>query len=218
MTILLNEPVTATSALADLLGAYARRVPPRTVAVVGNAPLPADPARAAAIDACDLVIRMTSFTVDPTALGTRTDVVVLHRGVIASPHTFADYTSRLYLLVEPGRLHWEPETIPDWWPADLGFVPIPNREFTVPLNALLGLDSTAPTWPTTGTLTTYLVTELFPDASVLLTGTSIIDSPDQTTFPHAWGAPVAVTPEHRLRAEATLLHHWSTTGRIELLP
>ncbi|MBM7771258.1 hypothetical protein JOD54_001462 [Actinokineospora baliensis] len=218
MTILLSEPVTATSALADLLGAYSRRTPPRTIAVVGNAPMPPDPARSAAIDACDLVIRMTSFAIDPAALGTRTDVVVLHRGVIASPHTFADYTSRLYLLVEPGRLHWEPETIPDWWPADLGFVPIPNHEYTIALNTLLGLDSTTPTWPTTGTLATYLVTELFPDARVLLTGTSIIDAPAQTTFPHAWGPPVAVTPEHRLTAEATLLQHWSTTGRIELLP
>ncbi|WP_342668782.1 hypothetical protein [Actinokineospora inagensis] len=207
--------------LAALLAAYARHDPPRTVAIVGNAPMATSAERAATIDGCDLVVRMTSFAIDPPggdpALGARTDVVVLHRGVIASPHTFADYTSRLYLLVEPGRLHWEPEVIPDWWPADLGFQPVPNRDFTIPLNRLLGFDPAAPAWSTTGTLAAYLVTELFPAARVTLTGTSIIDRPEQTSFAHAWGQSVAVTAEHRLAAEAALLRGWVETGRIEVL-
>jgi hypothetical protein len=210
-----------TTGLRGLLTSYARHDEPASIAVVGNAPMPPDPARAAAIDGADLVIRMTSFALDrpgePPNLGRRCDVVALHRGVLASPFTFADYTSRLYLLVEPGRLHWEPETLPDWWPTDLGFVPVPNWEFTVPMLQLLGLDPAQPVWPTTGTLITYLVTELFPAASVLLTGMSIVDEPEQSTFRHAWGEPVLVTAEHRLAAEAELLRRWHASGRIELL-
>ena len=208
--------------LSALLSAYARTSPPATIAVVGNAPVSPDAGRAAAIDGADLVIRMTSFGLDapdgPPALGRRTDVVAVHRGVIASPYTFADHTSRLYLMVEPGRLYWEPEELPYWWPADLGFVPVSNREFTLPLVATLGLTPAEETWPTTGTLMTYLARELFPDARVLLTGISLIDKPDQTSFAHAWGGPVGITPEHRLHAEAALLRTWADDGRIELLP
>jgi hypothetical protein len=208
-----------TAGLHTLLAGYARRQEPRSIAVVGNAPLSPDPVRAARIDGADLVVRMTSFGLDANtpALGKRCDVVVLHRGVIASPHTFADYTTKLYLLVEPGRLHWEPEALPHWWPPDLGFLPVPNWEYTVPLLHLLGLDPAQPVWPTTGTLITYVLTELFPAARVLLTGMSIVDNPDQRTFQHAWGAPVRVTEEHRLTAEANLLRDWHARGRIELL-
>ncbi|HEX5405911.1 MAG TPA: hypothetical protein VFX16_26850 [Pseudonocardiaceae bacterium] len=206
-----------TVGLRSLLAGYALSPEPGTIAIVGNAPLPPDPARVAAIDGADLVVRMTSFELSSAALGLRCDVVVLHRGVIASPHTFADYTSRLYLLVEPGRLHWEPDALPHWWPVDLGFVPVPNREFTVPLLHLLGLDPAQPVWPTTGTLITYVLTSLFPEARVLLAGMSIVDNPDQRTFQHAWGEPVRVTEEHRLAAEARLLRGWHAEGRIELL-
>jgi hypothetical protein len=211
-----------TCGLRPLLASYGRRPEPSTIALVGNAPMTPDPARAAAVDAADLVLRMTSFALDepgtPPTLGRRCDVVALHRGVIASPYTFADYTSRLYLLVEPGRLHWEPEMLPTWWPVDLGFVPVPNREYTLPLLDLLELNLEQPVWPTTGTLVTYLLTELFPAASVVLTGMSIVDNPEQSTFRHAWGDPVKVTEEHRLAAEARLLRGWDALGRIELLP
>ncbi len=142
----------------------------------------------------------------------------MHRGVIASPYTFADHTARLYLLVEPGRLHWEPAELPYWWPADLGFVPVSNREFTLPLLARLGLDRGEVTWPTTGTLLAYLALELFPGARVLMTGISLIDKPDQVVFAHAWGDPVGVTPEHRLHAESAQLRDWVDQGRIEILP
>lgn len=220
-TTVAPRPTQATAGLRALLASYARRPEPGSIAVVGNAPLAPDPARAATVDGADLVVRMTSLAVDEPgaapALGRRCDVVVLHRGVIASPHTFADYTSRLYLLVEPGRLHWEPAALPGWWPVDLGFVPVPNREFTLPLLDLLGLDVARPVWPTTGTLITYVLTELFPTASVKLAGVSIVDNPEQVTFQHAWGEPVDVTEEHRLAAEANLLRSWHALGRIELL-
>ncbi len=220
-TAIAPQTTQVTADLRALLASYARCAEPSSIAIVGNAPLTPDATRAATVDGADLVVRMTSFAVDepgaaPT-LGRRCDVVALHRGVIASPHTFADYTSRLYLLVEPGRLHWEPETLPTWWPADLGFVPVPNREFTLPLLDLLGLDVTQAVWPTTGTLITYVLTELFPATPVTLTGMSIIDNPEQATFQHAWGEPVKVTEEHRLAAEADLLRSWHALGRIELL-
>jgi hypothetical protein len=221
-----SQPATVapetTDDLRELLVCYARHSTPLSVAIVGNAPMPPDPVRAAAIDAADLVVRMTTFAMDapdqPPSLGRRCDVVVLHRGVVASPYTFADYASRLYLLMEPGRLHWEPEKLPKWWPADLGFVPVPNWRYTVPMLHLLGLDPAQAVWPTTGTLITYVMTELFPTATVLLTGMSIVDEPDQVTFRHAWGEPVKVTPEHRLSAEAELLRRWHASGRIQLLP
>jgi hypothetical protein len=220
----MDEPRTgpAVAELRELLVSYARAAPPRRIAIVGNAPMPPDPNRALRIDAADLVVRMTSFALDrpgePATLGSRCDVVVLHRGVVASPFTYAHYTERLYLLVEPGRLHWEREPLPPWWPADLGFVPVPNREYTSPLIDLLGLDPVQPVWPTTGTLITYLMTALFPGSDVLLTGMSIVDNVDQVEFRHAWGPPVPVTAEHRLAAEAALLRSWHADGRIELLP
>jgi hypothetical protein len=211
--------------LRDLVASYARSAAkgqfPATISVVGNAPLAPDPARAAEIDRADLVVRMTSFALDepgaPAALGSRCDVAVIHRGVIASPFTFADHTSRLYLLAEPGRLHWEPEELPLWWPASLGFVPISNYDFTLPLITLLGLPPTEAAWPTTGTLVIYLLTELFPDAALRVAGMTIVDRPDQAVFQHAWGQSVAVTAEHRLQAESELLRRWGSEGRVEWL-
>jgi hypothetical protein len=208
--------------LQELLQSYARGQRVETIAVVGNAPMAPDAGRAALIDGSDLVFRMTTFALDEPddepAYGRRTDVVVVHRGTVVSPYTFADYTSRLYLLAEPGRLFWEPETLPDWWPVDLGFVPISNRRFVLPLSRLLGLSADEHVWATTGTLVTYLCRELFPDALVRLTGVSIVDQPDQTDFEHAWGSKVGVTAEHRLHAESKLLSTWRDSGRIEILP
>jgi hypothetical protein len=137
---------------------------------------------------------------------------------MASPFLFADYTDRLYLLVEPGRLHWEREEIPAGWPGDLGFVAVSNYAFTVPLLHMLRLGRAEAVWPTTGTLAAYVCTELFPGATTRLTGLSLVDNPDQTEFEHAWGEKVAVTAEHRLYREAMLLRRWHDEGRIELLP
>ncbi|UQS21988.1 MULTISPECIES: hypothetical protein [Amycolatopsis] len=225
----LAETVSETAAvgterdtLRDLLTAYGRGGRVETLTVVGNAPMPPSRERAASIDDSDLVVRMTTFALDEPGgepgYGRRTDVVVLHRGVVASPHTFADYTSRLYLLAEPGRMHWEPANIPDWWPADLGFVPIPNRPYVVPLSRALGLDTASATWATTGTLTAYLAVTLFPAAKIRLAGFSIVDEPEQTSFAHAWGEDVKVTGDHRLHAESALLRSWRDAGRIEVVP
>ncbi|HEX2317263.1 MAG TPA: hypothetical protein VHJ17_26180 [Thermomonospora sp.] len=225
MSIIAPGPAGTTrthAMLRGLLESYARGAPPRRIAVVGNAPLDADPDRAAAIDSADLVLRMTTFGLDvpggPPTVGRRCDVVALHRGVTPSPFTFADYTSRLYLLFEQGRPFGEGQALRPWWPADLGIVPVSNAEFTHPLNDLLGLDSTERVWATAGTLATYLLTELFPAADTVLTGVSLIDDPEQRTFEHHWGDAVRVTPEHRLHAEAALLRRWIAEGRIRFLP
>jgi hypothetical protein len=131
--------------MVDLLAAYADRSDPQSVAVVGNQPLPPDPARAKAVDDCDLVIRVNGFIVDepdgPETTGRKVHVVVFNRALRATPHVFRDYRRRLYLLVEPGRLHWEPEAVPGWWPADLGPVPVSNRDVVLPLSDELGLPS-----------------------------------------------------------------------------
>lgn len=194
---------------------------PRTVAVVGNAPLAASAERAARIDGSDLVVRMTTFALDDAepAVGRRTDVVVLHRGVVAGPGTFADYRGRLYLLAEPGRDHWEPEGIPPWWPGDLELIPIGNREFTDPLRALLGYRRSTVSWPTTGTLAVHLVHRLFPHARILLTGTTLLDPEPGGggALGHHWGPAVAVTPEHRLAHEGELLASWRDAGVLEVL-
>jgi hypothetical protein len=207
--------------LRDLLTSYARGQRVESLTVVGNAPLTPSAGRADLIDDSDLVVRMTTFALDEPggepAYGRRTDVVVLHRGVLVSPHTFADYKSRLYLLAEPGRLHWEPEILPDWWPEDLGLVPIPNRPFVRPLGRLLGLDPAQAIWATTGTLVVYLAVRLFPGAKIRITGFSILDKPEQTTFAHAWGEDVNVTGDHRLHAESALLRSWCASGEIELI-
>jgi hypothetical protein len=208
--------------LGPLVAGYARHDPPRTITIVGNAPLDVSPERVALVEASDLVVRMTSFALDapgaPPRGGRRTDVVVLHRGTAAGPGTFADALSRLYLLVEPGRLHWEREDRPEWWPAGVDAVSVPNAAFTSPLIDLLGLSHTEAVWPTTGTLSAYLFTELFPAARTRLVGTTLLDEPDQTRFDHHWGDAVHVTPEHRLRAESLLLRRWRDDGRIEVGP
>ena len=158
--------------LADLVRAYARRDPPRSVTIVGNAPLPPCPQRAALIDDSDLVVRMTTFALDAPedrrCIGRRTDVVLLHRAVVPGPGTFHDHASRLYLLVEPGRLHWEREDRPDWWPVHP--VSVPNHPFTVALKELMGIPADEAAWPTTGTLAVYVFSELFPAASGALHG------------------------------------------------
>jgi hypothetical protein len=215
-----EDVVTAGRVLAGLAAGYARHDPPRSVTIVGNAPMAPNAGRASLVDGSDLVVRMTTFATDPPAgpprIGRRTDIVLLHRAVVPGPGTFADHHSRLYLLVEPGRLHWEREDRPDWWPVSP--VSVPNAAFTVPLKALMGVPPEEPAWPTTGTLAVHLFLQLFPDALIRLTGTTVLDHPEATSFAHAHGPAVPVTPEHRLAAEAALLRTWAVDGRLELLP
>jgi hypothetical protein len=213
---------TLARPLVDLIAAYARRPDVRTVAVVGNAPLAPDPRRAASIDACDLVIRVNGFALDrldgPPVVGTRADVVVLQWAVKATPWVFQDYTRRLYLLNEPGQMHWDVETVPRWWPADLGLARVPNREVTAPLVEELGLScADRPRWATTGTVAAFLALTAFPDAHVRATGFSFLDDPEQRSWAHAYGKPEPVDAQHDLHAEAAWVRRTCGEGRMEVL-
>lgn len=195
---------------------------PRRVAVVGNAPVDPSADRAERIDSADLVVRMTTFAVDDgtPCIGRRTDVVVLHRATTTGPGTFAEYRRRVYLLAEPGRLFYETEAVPVWWPADLAIVPISNREFTRPLRKALGFGGLNVAWPTTGTLAVHLMRRLFPHAQIDFAGTTV-DEPDAGAdgrFAHHWGEPVTLTPEHDLDAERRLLDRWRRAGWLAVLP
>jgi hypothetical protein len=207
--------------LRSLISARSGGRDPRSIAVVGNAPLEPSASRADEVDRADVVVRMTTFDVDRGVprTGTRTDVAIIHRATSPGPATFEDYGSRLYLLAEPGRLHWEPERVPSWWPADLGFVPISNAEFTRPLNRLLRFHASSASWATTGTLAVWVVHRLFPHAQVTLTGTSLLGARAHraTSLDHAWGSTVALTPEHRLAAERRALRSWLGAGWLRVL-
>jgi len=206
--------------LAGLVRAYAPVPEIRSVAVVGNAPLPPSAERARAIDACDLVIRVNGFRLDDadaSAVGRRADVVVFNRAVRATPWVFAGYRQRLYLLAEPGRMHWEQEELPAWWPADLGQVPISNRGVVLPLSDALGIDSrTHPIWATTGTLAVWIARSVFPDAQLRLAGFSFVDAPGQTAWKHAYGDASPVGGEHVIEREGALLGAWLHEGRAVL--
>jgi hypothetical protein len=210
------------SMLRSLLDVYAEHPEPRTVAVVGNQPLEPDAERAKAIDAADLVIRVNGFRLDepgtPPTLGSRCHVVVFNRALRATKWVFEDYRRRLYLMVEPGRLHWEPDAIPGWWPADLGFVPVSNREVTLPLSDALDLPTgEQATWATTGTMAAWIARTSYPEAELILTGFSFVDNPNQTSWMHAAGDSCIVGPEHRIAAEGRLLETWLQTSRTTLL-
>lgn len=211
-----------SSVLRSLLDVYAVHPEPRTVAVVGNMPMKPDAERAKAVDDADLVFRVNGFVLDdpgqPPTVGSACHVVVFNRALRATRWVFENYSQRLYLMVEPGRLHWEPDVIPGWWPPDLGFVPVSNREVTLPLSDALGLASRAEsTWATTGTMAAWMARTAYPDAELLLTGYSFIDDPHQKSWMHADGTSCKVGPEHQIAAEARLLDSWTKTGRTRLL-
>ncbi len=207
--------------LRALAESYAPHHPVRRVAVVGNAPLGPSPERADAIDSADVVVRVNGFALDggaPTTLGSRADLVVFNRGLRASPFFFDGYRDRLYLMVEPGRLHWEPETWPHWWPEDLGYLVVSNREVIGPLSQAMGVDSVADaSWATTGTTAVWLAMLAFPEATLTLAGFSFVDDPDQESWEHHWGDPSPVGPEHLISAESRLVRGWIDDGRASLL-
>jgi hypothetical protein len=223
---LTTRPAEPLTGLRSLVAAYAR-VPAgeavRRVAVVGNAPMEPSRQRAEEIDGSDLVIRVNSFVLDtedaPPTQGRRADVVIWSRLVKSTPFLFEAYRQRLYVLLEPMRMFGRREVWPASWPADLGFVPARNDEVAIPLNEELGLPWRAERLaPTTGTTAAWLAVRLFPDAEVLLTGLSFVDSPDQVEWDHQWGDSVRVGPEHRIAAEAALLRRWRDEGRVRMLP
>ncbi len=159
------------SVLRSLLDVYADHPQPRRVAVVGNQPLGPDEERAKAVDDADLVLRVNGFKLDdpgaPPTVGSKCHVVVFNRALRATRWVFENYRRRLYLMVEPGRLHWEPDLVPGWWPPDLGFVPVSNREVTLPLSDALGLPTgEQATWSTTGTMAAWIARTSYPDAEL----------------------------------------------------
>jgi hypothetical protein len=208
--------------LSSLAAAYAVRDPVRTVAVVGNAPLAVSAERAGRVDAADLVIRMNSFVLDrpgePPCQGRRADVVLWSRLAVATPDLFDRYSERLYLMLEPMRMHGRREMWPKSWPKDLGFVVVRNDAVAVPINEEIGLAwRTLRLAPTTGTTAAWLAMNLFPDAEVLLSGLSYIDDPAQTRWRHQFGDEVGVGPEHRIAEEGRMIGRWLEQGRVRLL-
>jgi hypothetical protein len=207
--------------LRDLTTTYARDRRVRSVAVVGNKPLAPSEERAAAIDACDLVVRVNGFKLDdagdPATYGHRADVVFFNRALRATPWFFTDYRDRLYLMVEPGRLHWEPDLVPTWWPHDLGQLHVNNEDLTLPLSAEMGLDSDAEgLWATTGTMAAWWARDMFPEAQVQLAGYSFVEDPTQTRWAHASGDDCIVGPEHRIALESDLMRRWIKDGHATL--
>lgn len=205
--------------LRPLAETYATSSPVKRVGVVGNQPLERSALRADLIDDCDIVFRVNGFRLDTDEsgphVGTKANIIVFNRGVRATPWFFADYTQRLYLLIEPGRLLWENERVPAFWPSDLGFVTIPNREVILPLNDKIGLDARgAGLWATTGTTMLWIAVHLFPDAQVHVAGLSFVDDPEQTSWNHAYGEPSPVGAEHRIGNEADLVRSWISDGRV----
>lgn len=212
-----GEPTARRGARRDALRAlaesYARHAPVRSVAIVGNRPMSPDPDRAAAVDGCDLVLRVNGFRLDdagdePT-YGRRADVVFFHRGVVASRWFFQDYQDRLYLLVEPGRLHGEREALPDWWPTDLGQVHVSNEDLTLALSRDLGFDTVvAGTWATTGTMAAWWARDAFPDAHLEVTGFSFHEEEVPPSWQHASGRMMEINAEHDLGPERRFMREW----------
>lgn len=206
-----------------MIDVYAEHPEPRSVAVVGNMPMGPDEERAKAIDACDVVFRVNGFVLDepdgPPSVGSRCHVVVLNWLIRATKWVFQDYHRRLYLMVEPGRLHFgDGERLPGWWPRDLGFLPVSNRDVTLPLSDALGLPTRSePTWATTGTMAAWIARTSYPDADLILTGFSFIDDPHQTTWMHAAGDSCVVGAEHQIAIEGRMLDSWTKTSRTRLL-
>lgn len=212
----------------DLLASYADAADIQSVAVIGNAPLTPDGARAEAIDACDLVIRVNSFVLDvPTtepAQGKKVHAVVYSRGLLATPFCFDRYRERLYLVTEPSRIYYRRQLArhvkewPGWWPRDLGFVAVPNGPFAIPL-----LDELGVPWreqfvvPTTGTMAAFIARKCFPDARIVMAGFSMIDNPNQSKWQHQWGDWAPIGGAHLIVPEGRLLHRWIDEGKVQFL-
>lgn len=214
--------------IRDLVLAYAARRPVERVAVVGNAPLQPDAARAAAIDAADVVIRQNSFVLDepgaePT-VGTACHVVVLSRATTFTPWTLRDSRDRLYLTPQAGWVVYQRDDDvglllhAGFWPPDLGVMPIPNA--VVKARAVRALDPTAEPGsiiPTAGTTALFLAHEMFPGADLVGTGFSFLDDEEQTSWSHHSGGHTTVNRRHRLDLEAALLRSWIADGSLRYL-
>jgi hypothetical protein len=207
----------------DFLTSYALGSPVRRITVVGNAPLEPDPARVAQIDSSDIVIRLNSLALDrpggPPCVGTRCTAVVLSRYAPVTPWTFEDYRRRAYLVPQAGYgLRYILHPQPQFWPSDLGTVPIPNEPVITRL-----LDQLDPQHvpneliPTSGTIGLFLAHEMFPEAEVLATGYSFLDGRQQSEWRYQSGGGSPVIAAHQLPLEAALLRSWVDDGSLRVM-
>jgi hypothetical protein len=209
--------------LRDFIASYAARQPIRQVAVVGNAPLEPNAERAAELDASDLVIRANSLMLDdpgqPPCLGTTCHVVVLSHATRITPWVFQDYRRRAYLVPQMGfPLYYKVNPAPDFWPPDLGALPLPNAVVKRRLVDRLDPDHvTARLTPTTGTAALYLAHEMFPEARMVATGFSFLSQQAQTEWAHHSGGTTGVHKLHDLALEAALLRSWIDDGTMQFL-
>jgi hypothetical protein len=212
----------------SFLRAYAVRPTVERVAVVGNAPMEPDAARAATIDAADLVIRCNSFVLDeagdPPAVGRACHAVLLSRATTMTPATLRGYRDRAYLVPQAGFVQYQPGDEvglllqAGFWPADLGVMPLPNS--TVKVRAVRALDPGAAPGsliPTTGTTALFLAHEMFPEADLVATGFSFLDDEEQQSWSHHSGGHTKVNWQHRLDLEAALLRSWIADGSLRHL-
>ena len=212
--------------LTTYLESYASRLPVRTVAVVGNAPLAPSTERRDRIDAADVVIRCNSVMLDePDAepcLGTKTDIVLLAKVTRVTPYVFRDYARRAYLVPEAGQMRAlggkPPPVITPSWPADLGCVPVPNAGFAAALVAQLDPGDGRYAVPTTGTLSAFVGYTVFPGAELMLTGFSFLHAPEQTEWLHHYGDASPVHEAHLLDRERALMQSWIDAGRAVYVP
>lgn len=210
--------------MTHLLQSYASRLPVRRVTVIGNAPLEPDDKRVEIIETSDLVFRCNSLVLDepgdlPT-LGRKTDVVVAARRTRITPWFFLDYPRRAYLVNDAENLrNPNPAPIPESWPDDLAAWRISNRVFGWPLKRLIVPERDGRgAVPTTGTMSAYLASRLFPDAELNLSGFSFLRDRQQTSWRHQWGDECIVHPSHKIDREGALLQSWVDDGRATLLP
>lgn len=214
--------------IRDYLASYTRTPEVRSIAVVGNMPMEPSDARADAIDACDLVIRCNSFILDkpgePRCQGSRVTAVAFSRGLLATEFSYARYSDIAYLVTEPSRIYHDKPLAryvkdwPAWWPADLGYLALPNGPFTIPL-----LEEMGEPWrdevcvPTTGMMALWIAVTCFPDADLLFTGFSMVDNPDQTTWSHQAGDVSPIGGAHHIGPEGALMRRWIDDGKARFL-
>jgi hypothetical protein len=209
--------------LRSLMAAYAGRRPVRSVAVVGNAPLPPDRSRASRIDSCDLVIRANSLVLDePGAepcVGTACHVVLISRSTRFTKWVFQDYRSRLYLIMQAGFTNFRTiRPTAEHWPSDLGALPVPNTVVTRRLADLLDADRPpASLIPTTGTTGLFLAHEMFPESTLFATGFSFVANRRQSEWAHHAGGVTRVNEKHDLEREGDLLQAWIEDGSVFFL-
>ena len=207
--------------LRGFIASYADHLPVSRVAVVGNAPLLPDADRAAALDSADLVFRANSMMLDdpgsPPCLGRTCHVVVLSHATRMTPWVFQDYRRRAYLVPQMGfLLYYRVRPAPDFWPADLGAIPLPNAVVKARLADLLDPEhEPAALTPTSGMAALYLAHEMFPEAQMVATGFSFLHNQSQSEWAHHSGGSTAVHPLHDLELEGALLRTWVEDGSVQ---